>query len=147
MFKSCITNLTVIWHNVSMYHCMTFKKALLIKRFVTQFTFKFDLLMNNSVPFEILRMLIAHCTASIKTLKKFPRDMFMFVLFKFTSEPKLIITVLTFIYLWFLTVRVKSPGTQSVNHFLTFLALVRNVAVIDMMMSVKGLHSMKCNVR
>ena len=147
MFKSCITNLTVIWHNVSMYYCMTFKKTLLIERFVTHFTFKFDLLMNNSVPFEILRMLVTHCTASVKTLKKFLRDMLMFVLFKFTSEHKLNITVLAFIYLWFLTVHVKSPGTQSINHFLTFLALVRNVAVVNTMMSVECFHSMKCDVR
>ena len=125
MFKSCITNLTVIWHNVSMYYCMTFKKALLIERFVTHFTFKLDLLTNNSVPFEILRMLVAHCTASIKTLKKFLRDMFTFMLFKFTSEHKLVITVLAFIYLWFLIVRLKSPGTRSINHFLPFLALVK----------------------
>ena len=80
MFKSCITNPTVIWHNISMDYCMMFKKVLLIERFVTHFAFIFDLLMNNSVPFEILRMLVAHCPASIKTLKKFLRDMFMFVL-------------------------------------------------------------------
>ena len=73
--------------------------------------------------------------------------MFTFVLFEFTSEHKLIITVLTFIYLWFLAVHVKSPCTQSINHFLTFLALVRNVAVVNTMMSVEGFHSVKLDVR
>ena len=70
----------------------------------------------------------------------------MFMLFKFASEHKLIITVLAFIYLWYLAIRVKCPCTQSINHFLAFLALIDDVAVVDTMVGVKGCHSVKHDV-
>ena len=72
--------------------------------------------------------------------------MFTFVLFKFASEHKLIITVVTFIYLWFLALRVKSPCTWSIDHFLATLTFVDNVAMVDVMVGVEGFHGVKCDV-
>ena len=146
VFKPCIADRAMIQHNVSMNYCMTLQKVLLTECFVTHFTFKFDLLMHRSMPFKILRMLVTHITSTIKTLEELLRDMFTFMFFKFASEHKLFIAVVTFINFWFLAILMKSPCTWSIDHFLTFMTLVDNVAMVDLMVGVKVLHSVKCVV-
>ena len=102
--------------------------------------------MCRSVPLKILGMLVTHITSTIKTLVEFLRDMFTFMLLKFASEHKLFIAVVTFINFQFLIILMKSPRTRSIDHFLTFMTLVDNVAMVDSMVGVKVLHGVKCDV-
>ena len=72
--------------------------------------------------------------------------MFTFMLFEFASEHKLFIAVVTFINLRCLAIFMKSQHTWSIDHFLTLMTLVDNVAMVDSMVGVKGLHGVKCDV-
>ena len=68
------------------------------------------------------------------------------MLFKFTSEHKLLIAVVTFVDFQFLTVFMESPCTRSVDDFLALMTFVDNFAMINLMVGVKVLHGIECDV-
>ena len=67
------------------------------------------------------------------------------MLFKFTSEHKLFIAVVTFVNFQFLTTFMESPCTWSVDDFRALMTFVDNVAVINLMVGIKVLHSIECD--
>ena len=102
--------------------------------------------MCGSVLLKILGMFITPVASIIKTFEEFLQNMFMSMLFKFASEHKLFVAVVTFIKFQFLTIFMESPCTWSVDDFLTFMTFVDNVAMIDSMVGIKVPHGVECDV-
>ena len=102
--------------------------------------------MCGSVSLKILGMLITPVASTTETFKKLLQNVFASMLFKFTSEHKLFIAVVTFVNFWFLTVFMESLHTWSVDDFLALMTFVDNVAVTNSMVGVKVLHDTECDV-